>query len=38
MGAYFIELNNVGVANLFEDFDFPRNALNVLLVFDAGLF
>ena len=30
--AYLVQLNDVGVANFFEDFDFPGDAFNVFLV------
>lgn len=32
--GYLIELDDIGVSNLLEDLDLPRDALYVLLVFD----
>ena len=34
----FVDLNNVRVVHLFQNFDFSRDAFNVFLVFDFGLF
>lgn len=34
----FVDLHNVRVVHLLEDFDFSRDAFNVFLVFDFGLF
>ena len=34
----FVDLDNVRVVHLFQDFDFSRDAFNVFLVFDFGLF
>jgi len=32
--TYLVELNDVGVANFFENFDFASDPLHVLLVID----
>ena len=32
--TYFVELDDVRVANLLQNFNLPRNSLNVLLVVD----
>ena len=35
--TYLVELDDVGVANFFEDFDFASDAFNVFLVVDLLL-
>ena len=35
---YFVELDDIGVANLFKNFNLPRDPLNVLLVVDLFFF
>ena len=34
----FVELNNIGVSDLLQYFDFPADPLDVLFVLDARLF
>ena len=35
--TYLVELDDVGVTNFLEDFDFPSDSLNVLLIVDLLL-
>ena len=36
--TYFVELDDVWVANFFENFDFSRNPVDVFSVFDSSFF
>jgi len=35
--SYFVELDDVGVADLLKDFDLTSNALNIFLILDLVL-
>ena len=35
--AYLIELDDVGVSNFLENFDFSGDAFDILLLFDSDL-